>query len=390
MREVLRRYKGIYGLTLGHLGVDAPQGALSATLPYLIKAHHFSYTRAALLVMVSNLVGSVVQPLFGQLADRRNTCKAVILGVLMAGAGIAAIGLIDNIPGLSIAVMVLGIGVSMYHPEAALLANGIAAGERLSTSLSIFAFGGQAGFAVGPVMATLAITAFGLKGTCVFFVMAVIIAAVLAVPYRKMNLIHKGMLKEEKSGGTAAGRKDDWGMFARLSGAIFGRSIVFSSVNTFIALYWIEQMGGTEAQGALLLSLFGAANAVSVLIGGSLADRLGPIRVIRCGSVLELIALAVLALSRFKVLTALALLPLAFGISLMNSPCVVMGQEYLPNRKGFASGVTMGLAVSVGGIAAPVLGRVGDMFGLRVTMGILALIGIVPLISAFLLREPEE
>ena len=86
----------------------------------------------------------------------------------------------------------------------------------------------------------------------------------------------------------------------------------------------------------------------------------------------------------------LCLIILGAALNLTYSPMVVLGQQYLPNRVGLASGITLGLAVSVGGITAPLLGKVGDMYGLETTFYVIALITLIPLISSFTLPKPKK
>lgn len=116
------KYKSKYQyiLALGHLCSDLNQGTLSAILPFLIAAYHYNYTTATTLVMVSNIVGYVIQPGFGHLSDKRNHPYMMTIGVLLAGGGMALTGFITNFLGLCLAVMISGIGIAMFHPQAAL------------------------------------------------------------------------------------------------------------------------------------------------------------------------------------------------------------------------------------------------------------------------------
>lgn len=138
-----------YLFSFGHLSSDINQGALSAILPFLIAAYHYDYGTAALLVMVANIVGSVVQPLFGTLADRRNLPWIMSVGLLLAGGGMAATGFAGSFPLLCACVMVSGIGIAMFHPQAALLVGKTSSEETKGTSISIFSFGGSVGFTLG-------------------------------------------------------------------------------------------------------------------------------------------------------------------------------------------------------------------------------------------------
>ena len=135
------KYK--YLMSLGHFCSDINQGALSAVLPFLIAAHGYSYATAASLVMISNLVGSAVQPLIGYLSDKRSTTWAIPVGVLMAGSGIALTGFTSNFLGLCVAVVISGTGVSLFHPQAVKLVNYASDAGNRARSIGIFSFGRQ-------------------------------------------------------------------------------------------------------------------------------------------------------------------------------------------------------------------------------------------------------
>jgi FSR family fosmidomycin resistance protein-like MFS transporter len=162
---------------------------------------------------------------------------------------------------------------------------------------------------------------------------------------------------------SGAGR-DNWRAFGILSGATVCRSIVFYGLNTFLALYFMNRFGQDAARGNLALIVFLGTSIFGTLLGGWLADRFGRRAVIRSGYAGAVVLLALfMSVARQELALAL-LVPLAVFIFMPTSVLVVLGQEYLPRRVGMASGVTLGLAVSVGGMCAPLLGQVADRHGL--------------------------
>lgn len=130
--------------------------------------------------------------------------------------------------------------------------------------------------------------------------------------------------------------------------------------------------------------------ALFTLIGGKLGDKHGYRTFVRFGFLLAFPAALILAWTDSSILGILCLIILGAALNLTYSPMVVLGQQYLPNRVGLASGITLGLAVSVGGITAPLLGKVGDMYGLETTFYVIALITLIPLISSFTLPKPKK
>ena len=381
----VKKYR-CYALSLGHLCSDVNQGTLAALLPYLIAAYKFDYATAASLVMASNIAGSLIQPLFGCLADKKSRPWLMLLGVCLAGGGMAATGVVSGFAGLCVAVIVSGVGIAMFHPQAAMIVNQISTAADRGTNLGIFSFGGSMGFTFGPLMAGASIGLFGLKGTLVYLVSPLIFAAAYAVFFRDVEEI----VPRRREGRTGGAGADEWGEFAKLSALIFGRSIVNSGINTFTVLYLSAVLGQSRALAGTLLSAYYAIGAFSSLLGGRLSDRLGHRKTARVAFAILLPALIVFTTAKSPWLAAAMLAPMAVGANLGFSPIVALGARYLPGHVGLASGLTLGMAVSVGGIVMPAFGRIGDLWGLRTTFAAVTVLAVVPLLFAFLLNEPGE
>ena len=174
---------------------------------------------------------------------------------------------------------------------------------------------------------------------------------------------------------------DAWGAFARLSGVVVARAVLFFGFNTFIPLYWIHVLHESKAAGAAALTIFASAGVLGNLLGGRLADQFGPNRIAAAGFC-ALLPLAPVLMAVTNVPLALVLLALiGFTLSTTYSPVIILGQAYLPNHVGFSSGITLGIAISIGGVATPLLGRVADHYGLWSALAVLA---VVPVLSAAL------
>ncbi len=377
-----------YVLSFGHLCSDIAHGALSAILPFLIAAYHFDYTTAAMLVMVANIVASVIQPVFGHLADKIDNPRIMVYGVILAGGGMALTGVLSNFTGLCIAVLISGVGSALFHPQAAQLVNRYADDDNVGFSLGIFSFGGNLGFTLGPLLATGSIAVFGLKGTLIFFVPAIIFGVLSTKFFPKPPKAPKlqssadasatgisatGISATETSaanGSPALSKpkyKDRWGAFAKLGVLICFRSIVYTGIGTFLVLYLVDNMAQTEATGNMALSFYYGVSALAALFGGKLADNFGHRKTVWLSFAILLPSIIIFTISGSFWLCLLMLIPMGAGLNIGYSPLVLMGQRYLPNHIGFASGITLGLIVSVGGIFTPILGKIGDTYGLTAT-----------------------
>ena len=413
-------------LSVGHFCADINAGCLAALLPFLIAAYHYDYGTAALLVMASNLVGSAVQLVFGGLADRRNMPAMMLIGIVMSGAGMALVGVTDSFVMMCAAAMVSGTGIAMFHPQAMKLLNQITVRGEEGNDVSIFSFGGNLGVSLGPVAVTACVKALGLKGTLLLLIppaVSILLfcgkgrALMRPVPDEDRMSGSEGL--PDREGGGETGRQDDgktltgaegkqtvieekltradkaagrdqWSAFWLLTVVIFGRSIVAGSLNTFMSLYWIEELGQSETVGNAALSIFYALTALLTLVGGHLADRYGYRSMTKWSLVMLTPALFLFSFTHSVVAAAVLLLPLSAGLSISYSPIVVLGQKYLPHHTGFASGVTLGLSSSVGAVMTPVLGRAADASGMGTALCIVAVISVAPLIVSFLLKEVNE
>ncbi len=379
------KYK--YLMSLGHFCTDINQGALAAALPFIIAAYGYSYAKASSLVMISNLVGSAVQPLIGCASDKHNTAWAFPTGMLMAGGGIALTGFTSSFLGLACAVVISGVGVSLFHPQAVKFVNYASEHHNKARSIGIFSFGGSLGFSLGPMIVAASIHAFGMRGTGAFILMELAACVIFFSQYGSLREL--GAVRSRAGADGTPRREDEWAAFARLCVAIFGRSIMMCGMNTFLSLYWIHELGQSKAAGSAALSVYYAMGAACTLLGGRLADRFGCRRMIRISLSLFIPSILLMVFSRSLYLSGALLLPIVASLYFSYSPMVVLGQQYLPNHVGFASGVTLGLAVSVGGIMVPVLGMIGDNYGLSATFCTMAAFAVIPLTASFFLRPVQ-
>ena len=355
-------------LSAGHLFTDVNQGAVAALLPFLIAERGMSLAAAGALILASTVSSSVVQPLFGIFSDNRSMAALMPLGVLFAGVGMSLAGIAPSYPLIFLCIVLSGIGVAAFHPEAARFANYVS-GSRRAQGMSFFSVGGNAGMALGPVFTTPFVLIFGLPGTLFLALPAVLMAAALFYEIPRM-LGFKPETAEER-GEEPVAAPEHWGPFARMVGIVVVRSFVFFGLVAFVAAYYERVLGTSPAVGNAALTVMLASGAAGTLIMGPLADRFGRRTIV--GVSMLLLPLLIYGFTLSGPFLGMALLALVgaatvgtFGVT------VVMGQEYLPGRIGLAAGITMGLSIGIGGIGAPLLGLLADRAGLPVTMLVIA------------------
>lgn len=363
-------------LAAGHVVNDMNQGAVPALLPFLIAERGLTYAAAGGIVLAATLLSSLIQPVLGHLSDRRPLPFLIPLGVLAAGGGIALAGAVTSYWATIAAVLLSGAGVAAFHPESARYAN-YASGARRATGMSVFSVGGNLGIALGPVAIAALAGSGGVARVTWMIVPAGLMAALLARELPRLRPLRPDTGPGHVRSGAESPR---WGPFARLSGVIVIRSLFAFGLVSFVPLYLVRVRGVPKEQAALAVTAMLLAGAVATLAGGRLADRFGR-RAVLVGFLLPLAPLLGLFLHAPGLAGLACLVLIGGGTVGTYSVAVVMGQEYLPGREGIAGGVTMGLAIGIGGAGVPLLGALADHRGVAAVFPILAAL---PLLAAAL------
>jgi FSR family fosmidomycin resistance protein-like MFS transporter len=346
-------------LSSGHLATDLAQGSLPALLPFLKAEFDLTYTMASALVLAATISSSLIQPLFGLWSDVRGALWLLPAGVGLAGVGMALAAAAPSYPLTLLAVLAAGVGVAAYHPEGSKFAS-YASGSRRASGMSFFSVGGNIGFALGPVYASALILTLGLKGGLLIALPGLAVATGLVLVLRYLASFAPDESPGERR--AAAAKTETRGLVLLL--VVVGlRSVAHMGLFTFIPLWEIHN-GHGEAYGTFVLALFLFAGAVGTLLGGPLADRFGRRPVLRGSFIAATPLILVYVLVGGPIGVAAVTLSGAcvigtFGVSL------VMSQEYMPGRVGMASGLSIGLAIGLGGVAALVLGALADTVDLE-------------------------
>ncbi|MFI6151129.1 MFS transporter [Kitasatospora sp. NPDC051170] len=369
-------------MSVGHACVDVYQGAVAALVPFLVAERGYGYAAVSGVVLAASLLSSVAQPLFGAVTDRRPLPWLLPASTLLSGVGMALSGVGDSY-GLTLACVALsGIGVAAYHPESARVARAVAGGGH--RGMAWFSLGGNLGFAAAPLLvAAVVAVGGGLRGTPLL-VLPALAGALICLPV----LRSLGGPGAAGAGAGASAGPDDVRAFVRLSLAVVFRSIAFTGLSTFLALFVTQRLGGGDSSsaGTAALVVLYAGGAVGSVLGGALADRWGRVAAARRSYLVAAASVAGLLLVPGPAVYLFVALTSA-GLYVPFSLQVTLGQDYLPSRIGTASGVTLGLTVSIGGLASPAIGALADATSLRTAL--LPLVA-MPVLSWLLFRGLRE
>ncbi|WUX64695.1 MFS transporter [Streptomyces sp. NBC_01431] len=372
----------VFLLALGHSCVDVYQGAVAALVPYFVAERAYSYAAASGIVLAASLLSSIVQPLFGALTDRWAMPWLLPASTAVAGVGIALSGCGGTYASALAMVAVSGVGVAAYHPESARVARAASGGSH--TAMGWFSFGGNLGFAAAPLLVAGVIGAGGLGAAPLLMAPAALGGVVCVLALRATRAPGRA-----PAGNAPATGRDDRASFLKLCLAVVCRSLVFVGLSAFIALYARQRVGGGEVVGSAALFVLYAGGAVGTVVGGRLAARWDRVRVLRRSYAAAAPAVAGVVFvpgPAFYLFVALTSAALYVPFSLQ----VTLGQDYLPTRIGTAGGVTLGLTVSVGGLASPLIGAAADAASLGTALAPLIVFPALAWLLTRTLPEPPS
>jgi FSR family fosmidomycin resistance protein-like MFS transporter len=374
--------RGLALVSSSHLVDDFYQGVVPALLPFFVAQRHYSYTSVAGLTLAGTVLSSVAQPAFGWWTDRRPRRWLIPAGMTTAAVGVVAAGYPGSYLVTWLVIALSGLGIAAFHPEAARAARQ-AAGDN-NRAMSIFALGGNAGYALGTLVATQVLLAVGLRGTALLLIPAALMAVILVT---RLNATLDGPTR--RAANPLPQGVDDWAAFGRLTVVVVVRSIVFAAVTSFLALYFIHRLGTSTGAGNAALTVFLVAGGIGTFIGGWLADRAGRMTSMRLGLAISAPALLGLVLVDDQAVAYVLVAVTGVAMFMPFAVFVMLGQDYLPNRIGTASGLTVGLSVSIGGLFSPLLGWLADETSLRAMLAVLVALPLVALAVSAWLRDPQ-
>jgi FSR family fosmidomycin resistance protein-like MFS transporter len=374
--------RAMTALSGGHLAVDFASGSVPALIPFMTDRFHLGYALAAMLLLAATVSSSLVQPLFGLLSDRRGALWLIPGGTMLAAFGVGGAAIAPVYPLVLVLVLAGGLGVAAFHPEGAKFAS-YASGRKRASGMSYFNSGGNAGYALGAFATGQLVVWLGLVGGLLAMVPVLLVSLGLARVVPRLSELRP------ETDVTAYHRGDDRRRaMALLSAVIAMRSVAWFTLLAFVPL-WLVSLGHSRAAGSRLLFLMLLAGAVGTLLLGPVADRIGlrPTLVVTQALIAPLILVFVYVGGVPGVL-ALMLVGVCvvgtFGVTM------VLSQLYLPRHVGMASGLSVGLAMGIGGVAAVVLGAVADAVDLKTALTICAVAPALGVVFCLRLPAPAK
>ena len=382
MKRIIRKY----GPPIFHCINDFGQGSLAALIPFFIANFGLNYYQSATIIFCNTVVASIAQPALGYVADRWRVPWFIPVGFSITLVSISAIALATSYEMILALSLIAGLGAALFHPEAALLVNRMQSNE-LGNAMGRFAVGGSAGFALGPLLAG-GVYVFGAHFLWVFTAIALI--GVLLYVYAFTGSAATDVVGESKSSAKSTNTgANDWVSFGKLFFVIASRSILFSVLSIFIPILYITVINGEASASSLALTMYFAMGAVLTYMGGALSDKLGFLKTVRLGNLIFLPSVLVFIFVPNIWGFFGAMIPMAFGVFSQYGPITVLGQKYLAKNAGFASGITLGLGITLGGLVAPYVGHLADIYDVQTALMTLIPVGLMGLLMSLWLKEPK-
>jgi MFS transporter, FSR family, fosmidomycin resistance protein len=369
-------------LSSGHLAVDFASGSVPAMIPFLTDKFQLSYALAAMLLLAATVSSSLVQPLFGLWSDRSGALWLIPGGVALAAVGIGGAAVSPAYPLVVVLVFAGGLGVAAFHPEGAKFA-AYASGQKRASGMSYFNIGGNAGYALGAFATGQLVVWLGLVGG--LFAMV----PVLAVAFGLLRVVPYISTLKPEAGVASLQRGDDRRSAMTVLGVVIAlRSVAWFTLLAFVPL-WEVSLGHSKADGNRLLFLMLLAGALGTLILGPVADRIGLRRtLVVTQTLIAPLILAFVYVGGVPGVIAVMLVGVCvvgtFGVTM------VLSQLYLPRHVGMASGLSVGLSMGIGGLAAVALGAVADAIDLKTALTICAIGPAIGVIFCLRLPAPAE
>ena len=376
----------LIAISVSHLLNDTIQSVIPAIYPILKESFQLSFTQIGLITLTFQLTASLLQPFVGLYTDHRPKPYSLAIGMGFTLVGLLVLSRSGNFPMILCSAALVGMGSSVFHPEASRLAR-MASGGRHGFAQSIFQVGGNAGTSLGPLLAALIIVPRGQQSVGWFSVVALLaIIVLLNVGHwysRNLFRLKTGAHAKGRNGQPVMSRKRIAWALAVLIALMFSKFFYLSSMTNYFTFYLIGKfhLSVQEAQMHLFLFLFSVA--AGTIIGGHLGDRFGRKYVI-WGSILGVAPFTLLL--PYANLFWTGALTIAIGVILASafSAILVYAQELVPGKVGMISGLFFGFAFGMAGIGSAALGRLADQTSINFVFLVCSFLPLIGLLTAFL------
>lgn len=381
----------LIGLSVSHLLNDLIQSLIAAVYPILKDAYTLSFTQIGLITLAFQLTASLLQPIIGTFTDRRPLPYSLAAGMGFTLAGLLLLSIAGDFPTILVAAALVGIGSSVFHPEASRMAR-VASGGKHGLAQSLFQVGGNLGSAAGPLLAAFVVAPRG-QGSIAWFSAAAVLAMIVLVRIGRWygsHLANRAATKRATTGHALSRRRVIFSV-AVLMFLVFSKYFYLASLTSYYTFYLIETFDVSVQLAEIHLFVFLGAVAVGTLAGGPIGDRVGFKRVI-WGSILGVLPFTLVLPYANLFWTVVLTVPIGLILASAFSAIVVYAQELMPSRVGAVAGLFFGFAFGMGALGAAALGWLADQTSIGYVYRVCAFLPIIGIVTALLpnLRKSNQ
>lgn len=376
----------LFTISFSHLLNDMLQSVIPSIYPLIKQNLHLTFSQIGLITFTFQITASLLQPFVGHYTDKTPRPFSLSIGMGFTLSGLIVLSLATSFPAILVAVALVGIGSSIFHPEASRVAH-LASGGKRGLAQSIFQLGGNAGSAIGPLLAAAIIIPHGQPHVIWFGLFAILGAVVLgriAVWYKQHLIVRaqNGSAKAEiTDNGLSKGRVIT--SLTILLVLIFSKYFYMAGMSSYFTFYLIDKFHLTVQQSQIYLFIFLASVAAGTLLGGPLGDRFGR---------KYIIWISILGVAPFTLLLPhvnlfwTGALSVIIGIILASafSAILVYAQELVPGKVGMIAGLFFGFAFGMGGLGSALLGKLADATSINYVFHVCAYLPLIGIITGFL------
>lgn len=376
----------LFTISFTHFINDLLQAVVPAVYPVIKDKFHLTFTEIGLITLTYQLTASILQPFVGFYTDRRPRPYSLAVSMIFTLLGLAAVAMASSFINILLAVSLIGIGSSIFHPEASRVAH-MASGGKKGLAQSIFQLGGNAGSAIGPLLAAIIVVPYGqfnIIWFCLAAVVGIVVLSGIAKWYQEhLNLkaLNKSVVKEEIH--HSLSKKKVIFSLGILLVLIFSKYFYMASMTSYYTFYLIDKFHLSVQESQVYLFAFMGAVAAGTLFGGPLGDRFGR---------KYIIWISILGVAPFTLLlpyvslfwTGILSVIIGLIISSAFSAILVYATELVPGKVGLIAGLFFGLAFGMGGLGSAILGKLADTTSIEYVFKVCAFLPLIGVLTSLL------
>ncbi|SDH65234.1 MFS transporter, FSR family, fosmidomycin resistance protein [Pedobacter terrae] len=374
----------LFALSFSHLLNDTIQSLIPAIYPVIKTSYHLSFSQIGLITLTFQLAASLLQPFVGLYTDKKPQPYSLAVGMGFTLIGLVSLSQSSHFYTILISVSFIGIGSSVFHPEASRMAHAASGGKR-GLAQSVFQLGGNAGSALGPLLAAWIIVPYGQFSVVWFSVIALLAIVILTYVgnwYKGFMLLGSKKVNIQTVVNQFSRGKVIFSVCILLL-LIFSKYFYMASLTNYFTFYLIDKFKVSVQSSQIYLFVFLFSVAAGTLLGGPIGDKIGRKYVI-WASILGTAPFALLLPHASLFWIGVLIVPIGMILASAFSAILVYAQELIPGKVGLVAGLFFGFAFGMGGIGSALLGKLADSTSIEYVFNVCAFLPLIGLLTGFL------